>query len=557
MRKGTRIVKRLLALFLVVLMSINSFGAVVSDNDGSAFITKAEFDSLKNNFQAQIDQYNTSIDSKIDGAIANYLAGTKMESTGILNVINAQWKKLSCIGGVIEPEFVEPNVDFLFSIASTYTQNDGGNYGTAVVDYAGYPGYLKSIFALQRGSYTNDWSSSNNSRRNVVTTQYNNYYAPGKLVWRGRALRWLETWNITRSAYLMDGAGINIGFQDVPAYIANSQLQLRNFTKIVGSGSISNWASISATCWPIAFYWSIDAVPVSQRPGYEWMNDHYEWQLSWAGSKNQDQPNTTIQILPDSAGDTYDFEHIIAFDKDDAWWISSETFADNFFTNPESTVTSTTLFNKMQLAGECRQISWNYFSKPATSTTNVQFGIGVPATVDVVDVSPETFPTLGMFTSRIAGAQIFQHDNESMVSDGKIELLKPSVTLEKGFQLLVASEGDKITWEPSFIYTHVHDGDDTYAVDNTSEVDIYFSNGPFTNKVVTTEPIRVQVNDESGLKDYATTTNRKCKVSFEMPHTGLVYVKFAPHFTGTSYIDDDWIVTLDLENSNKYTYSRE
>ena len=75
MKKSTRIVKKLLALFLVVLMSIESFAAVVSDNDGSAFITKAEFDSLKNNFQSQIDQYNTSIDSKIDGAIASYLAG--------------------------------------------------------------------------------------------------------------------------------------------------------------------------------------------------------------------------------------------------------------------------------------------------------------------------------------------------------------------------------------------------------------------------------------------------------------------------------------------------
>ena len=81
MRKSTRIVKRLFALFLVVLMSIENFGAVVSDNDGSAFITKAEFDSLKNNFQSQIDQYNTSIDSKIDGAIASYLAGVRVAAT--------------------------------------------------------------------------------------------------------------------------------------------------------------------------------------------------------------------------------------------------------------------------------------------------------------------------------------------------------------------------------------------------------------------------------------------------------------------------------------------
>ena len=78
MKKSTKLFKRFFTLLLVVLMSINTLGAVVSDNDGSAFITKAEFDSLKNNFQSQIDQYNVSIDSKIDGAIAAYLAGINL-----------------------------------------------------------------------------------------------------------------------------------------------------------------------------------------------------------------------------------------------------------------------------------------------------------------------------------------------------------------------------------------------------------------------------------------------------------------------------------------------
>ena len=35
-----------MTLFLVVLMSINTMGAIVSDNDGSAFITKDEFVAL-------------------------------------------------------------------------------------------------------------------------------------------------------------------------------------------------------------------------------------------------------------------------------------------------------------------------------------------------------------------------------------------------------------------------------------------------------------------------------------------------------------------------------
>ena len=47
----------------------------MSDNDGAAFVTKAEFEEFKKNFAAQIDNYNNSIDSKSDGAIAYYLVG--------------------------------------------------------------------------------------------------------------------------------------------------------------------------------------------------------------------------------------------------------------------------------------------------------------------------------------------------------------------------------------------------------------------------------------------------------------------------------------------------
>ena len=76
--------KQKLAWVLIVLMSINTFAAVVGDNDGAAFITKAEFESLKNDFQTQINRYNTSLDNKIDGAIASYLAGVKVAKVSAL-----------------------------------------------------------------------------------------------------------------------------------------------------------------------------------------------------------------------------------------------------------------------------------------------------------------------------------------------------------------------------------------------------------------------------------------------------------------------------------------
>ena len=86
------ILKKCLTFISSILIITNSFAAIVSDNDGSAFVTKAEFESLKENFANQIQTYNESIDSKIDGAIASYLAGItlekKIDQDSMINKIN-------------------------------------------------------------------------------------------------------------------------------------------------------------------------------------------------------------------------------------------------------------------------------------------------------------------------------------------------------------------------------------------------------------------------------------------------------------------------------------
>ena len=78
--KINKYLKNLISIFIIIGFIMDSFAVAVADNDGAAFITKAEFDSLKNNFQTQLDIYNTSIDNKIDDAISQYLAGLKVET---------------------------------------------------------------------------------------------------------------------------------------------------------------------------------------------------------------------------------------------------------------------------------------------------------------------------------------------------------------------------------------------------------------------------------------------------------------------------------------------
>lgn len=91
-------IKGVLALILVTAFSMSTMGAVVSDNDGAAFVTKAEFDALKKNFKSQIENYNNSIDNKVDGAIAAYLAGIKFDRTTNIQ-IKPYVKQLTFIDG--------------------------------------------------------------------------------------------------------------------------------------------------------------------------------------------------------------------------------------------------------------------------------------------------------------------------------------------------------------------------------------------------------------------------------------------------------------------------
>ncbi len=83
--------KRLFTILISICLVAVNFAAEVSSVDKSAFITKAELDSLKNNLQSQMDQYNASLENKIDSAIASYLAGINVAKEGTYNNQYASW----------------------------------------------------------------------------------------------------------------------------------------------------------------------------------------------------------------------------------------------------------------------------------------------------------------------------------------------------------------------------------------------------------------------------------------------------------------------------------
>ena len=85
MKKFINVYRRTIAMIAIVLMSINTY-ATTASNDGSSFITKAEFDSLMNKFNENMDNYQSGLNAKIDNAISNYISGASGMSREVRDI---------------------------------------------------------------------------------------------------------------------------------------------------------------------------------------------------------------------------------------------------------------------------------------------------------------------------------------------------------------------------------------------------------------------------------------------------------------------------------------
>ena len=189
------------AFIIVVLSAIKINAAIVSDNDGAAFITKAEFDSMRIGFQSQLNTINSSIDNKIEDAISAYISGIKKEKTSKLLVINNEWKDVSAINGVLENTFKVPTFDLMFGIM-TIQVSAGWGWND---DY--YNNYYKSLDQIVSARYNETWSwAIQNCYRNLVKPTGTSPLNRGDLIWYGRALRYNEKWSIVRVIDALDNS---------------------------------------------------------------------------------------------------------------------------------------------------------------------------------------------------------------------------------------------------------------------------------------------------------------------------------------------------------------
>ena len=538
--------KRALCLVFAFLLSINSFAAIVSDNDGAAFITKAEFDSMKNNFQKQLNEFNSSIDNKLDGAISSYLSGVKQSKIVKNNIINEGWDECTAVSGVFANIYQIPDIDFLFilnyyfKINKTNKSYDGEDFGNAPgVMSNEYEGNLGHVMRL---THSLDWSGKVSKRNLVVCTGNEATY--GDLIWAGRAIKYKETINVVKHVATWLGSSNAIGWfgyfdrPDIRSYTCT----IRDVSTFKKNGRVVNWKDEANIAWPIKYIW---------KSGSDYTNN-----ITWSSEKEQNSLIATIDLLPDDNGNTTEYDHIISYRNNSTWRLSNQGFTKRFRVAADNAVKSSSLYNASTKTNTAKGFSTCWFGLYQGGSGNTRsawpiFWGELPVSHEITDDS--IVSSVGMLDADVSVENIYQDNDRRIITTNNFETIKDRPTLQEGMQLLVNKKDTKITWEPKFNYTHVHNGASTY-VDNNHEVDLYFSLSPFGDKLtpIGGSLIKVKVNGADDETDFATTVGRTCKVEFKMPDSGLVYVKWVPH--ETTYIDNDWLVTLDIENCNTYTY---
>ena len=515
MSKGTRWIKRVMALSLVLLLSIESFGAVVSDNDGSAFITKAEFDSLKNDFQAQINSYNTSIDNKIDGAIAAYLAGINIAKEERKNIIFKDWTTgVTCLNykPTVTWQLVDLNLSFTQAFYMYTSSGDGWMESGEAVGTVLYTKPNKQVI------YICDAGIDTNGKEVAATSD------PSKVMWKGRAYNYKDTLNVAQaykvtSGYFSGGGNASIRF---------------NYWGNLRSGYWSDLSSNARNIWAPQMYW-------------------YHSQSSWRqymslGSNTSRQASTDVKLEPGSDGKTVDYEHIITWGTGfNTIYVADPTWLKHLTKNPTKNASNyPTSGSGMSLNGsyfivEASVRAANSGTRGSGSTSNYKGDNNQTNTSDV--------PVIGLLSKTYRYDSLYQHNEKVKADTGKEEIKSDAIpVLSDGFPLLAAKKGEVITWQP--VFKNSKKG--TSTVTDNIYLRLCVNEFGTTDNLKSSKSVRckdLDNKDSSGKNnEYFIIKNNSGTIRWEMPKDGIVFAKWRHETIGTG----NWEITLDIPNCNTY-----
>ena len=508
--------KKALCLIFAFLFSINSFAAVVSDNDGSAFITKAEFDSLKNNFQSQLDSYNTAIDNKIDAAIASYIAGSKVEKTTTYNVLVKDWGEYTILGGSITNQFALPDVNGTFF----YTNAWGST--------------TSNLWKTNYMYWTINYKRTDKNNRRVLVDNVIIQSTPdlSNATWAGVALNCLESWTLSAQDQLTSGNDIAWLYE---GYTQN--LWVCQPVNITARNYISNWSDKSKLYWNHTNRWEF------HRPSSPTVAEYLDW------TRAQDVVSITPVVTYEKNGDNkiFDYEHVGTWRNSTTFECSAKNVTNYLKVSSNNTNKTQAWFNALTKSGKWTGTEYN---NSDMRKAGQRFAVAVQWTdnTNTGTTNNADIPTLGL-VGNISADAIYQYQDLSDNKGNKIQKLK----LQEGVPLFDVKENDKVEWEGIFSDCHIS------GITGQKEVRVRFSYEPYYDKRSVTDNnniVKVDSGDSKNL-DSVTTTDRKVKISFKAPRDGIIFCKWCPDASDSDLDSKYWEAKLDIDSCNTYKITKE
>lgn len=521
-----KIKKICLLLFSIYLASFNSFAAVVSDNDGSAFITKSEFDSLKNDFQSQIDKYNSTIDSKIDDAISQYLAGINA-GVGKKYGLIYSGENTHFMMGVLAPEFRVPSINAIVSVSGRAPRaiNNQKMYSSELTVH--YPG---------------DWSTNETQKKPLIKlcSDYsgtNNEQYPNKVYWDGQALRYLEKVNI--NSYKIYQHNDLAAFDRTNSKRMNGQYLL--YLRSIGyNASMVSQNVINPTVTPqyqSGSSW-ISAASSQSQLVYYVTNKFFVKLDDYAITKN----GKTVNI-------TKDHLHVVNY-TNSTWELYNENFTNTFHLSGNQTITEANVITK---------VNTNSYTKNAGEYVGQYYGSASDYTGSIGSMpfnivsSTNKIASVGKLVNTKNATQINQFPKDTTYLFKKSwDFGNPN--LRQGMPAFAAEKDDEITLKVYFPNVKVYTSSTAQSTNPDGvEVDVYVSTGTFTDNIgIVSSGQYIKFTDSDGVEqNYFTTTNRAGTLKWTMPVSSKIYIKCRPRWTsGTSYMSNNWDIEMDLESDD-------
>ena len=502
---------------------------------------KAEFDSLKNDFQTQINQYNTSIDNKIDGAIATYLAGIKVSKETKYTVETADWLKVDAINYVLPQSWKIPNLNLTFN----YDFSGPNPSGTWYECYAATAGI----------SY--ERPSSQKQLRNCVDagSESATYSLPDAVVWRGQSKDYIEKITATKVGKLKnrtesDLNGYVTGATFLPAYF--DVIYALNFA----GGYMPN--ALPNEKWTAQLNWYTEQTKTNRTMSDEYMQIWFSRDVS-----------TSIS-LASIDGSQYQYEHIMNYDNYDWSNLSDPNWSNSLGDNPgwtkesvltNSSVTKNGFYSIVEMYDNTRtdgtEYDWQHNVKAydGSNIGNVRYGIPTGNfhayyTGGVGASDTASIKSVGALNKTYASDKIYQWSGKKKLKrDDTIEV--ENINLYNGLLIGYAKKEEKFKWEPKITGSY-KDGTSNMPIEKWR---VELSKTPFGVKDTVASVDDVLKNKDQTNDYLVTNTSGTCKFNIDIESDTVIYCKWWPDDT---MIRDtkEWIGTLDLTACGTYVISQ-